>query len=94
MVVRFPRSEPISISLVPARTVIEGEVRDQAGVPVAGASVRLSHPQRLAFDDVYATKTDRDGRFRAAIPQGNYVIRAERRAESAEAVLINTTARC
>src|ERR1035438_7161431 len=55
-----------------ASTVLQGSVRSGTGLPVSGASVRVSGPSTSS------TTTDAAGSFTLAVPQGIYTITVRR----------------
>src|SRR5450755_3720939 len=68
-----------------ASTVLQGSVRSGTGLPVSGASVKVSGPSTSS------TTTDAAGTFTLTVPQGIYTIEV-RRAGYNPAVLSNVVA--
>lgn len=69
--------------------MIEGTVRDRAGIPVSDASVRLEHDG----NSLMQTKTKPDGSFIfAGLADGVYVISAEKAGQRSAATTVNTDA--
>ncbi|MBQ8674436.1 MAG: outer membrane beta-barrel protein [Bacteroides sp.] len=51
---------------------VSGSVQSATGEPLAGANVRLTHPNRST--ELYGMATDKEGRYSLRLPQGEYAL--------------------
>lgn len=79
----------LGLSMAIAQTAsIQGTVRDAAGHPVGGASVRLTHDGALSAE----TTTNNDGRFTfSAVASGSYAVSAEKGGGRSEAMAVDAS---
>lgn len=62
---------PVELRLGATPVTLKGTVVDEAGQPLAGASVRIVRPV-VPFDDVAALPPLAEGRFQVLLPEGDY----------------------
>jgi hypothetical protein len=65
----------LTVEAAPALAFITGTVKDEAGTPLAGATVAVLEP-RPRGREIKSTRTDKQGRFSAGVAPGIYGLRA------------------
>ncbi len=67
---------PSVVAAAPAMAFLSGTVKDESGLPLAGALVAILEA-RIGGKEVTRIKTDLFGKFKVSIPPGTYHLRAE-----------------
>jgi hypothetical protein len=72
----FSALTPSVVAAAPAMAFVSGTVKDESGLPLAGALVAILEA-RIGGREVTRIKTDLFGKFKVSIPPGTYHLRAE-----------------
>ncbi len=72
----FSALTPSVVAAAPAMAFVSGTVKDEGGLPLAGALVAILEA-RIGGREVTRIKTDLFGKFKVSVPPGTYHLRAE-----------------